>query len=324
MKHLDLFSGYGGFALAAQSMGWETIGFSEIDKYASSVLRYNFRGIKNYGNVCEIDFKQFNGEVDIISGGTPCVDLSVAGKRKGLAGKRSGLFFEFIRAITESRPKYFLWENVKGALSSNGGWDFARIQIEMEQAGYEVRWAVLNAKDYGVPQNRERVFIFGARGGCKSEILRIAGSTDKTLKELTQGVSDACRVYNPSGVGKSLKALGGGLGAKTGLYSVAVLAPDRVNKRQNGRRFKTDGEPNFTLTGQDRHGVYDGIKIRRLTPLEAERLMGLPDNWTKYGLDESGNRVEISDTQRYKMCGNGVVVPVIEYIYQNWILSKTM
>ena len=132
LKHLDLFSGYGGFTISAQKQGWDIIGFSEIDKYASAVLEYNFN-IKNYGNISDIDFRQFRGEVDIITGGTPCQDLSVAGKGKGLEGERSGLFFEFIRAITESEPTYFVWENVKGALSSSKGWDFARVQIEMEQ-----------------------------------------------------------------------------------------------------------------------------------------------------------------------------------------------
>jgi DNA (cytosine-5)-methyltransferase 1 len=107
MKHLDLFSGYGGFTIAAQKKSWDTIGHSEIDKYANAVLEYNFN-IKNYGSVCDIDFKQFRGEINIITGGTPCQDLSVAEKGAGLEGKRSGLFFEFIRALTESEATYFV------------------------------------------------------------------------------------------------------------------------------------------------------------------------------------------------------------------------
>lgn len=109
---------------------------------------------------------------------------------------------------------------------------------------------------------------------------------------------------------KTLKGLGGGLGAKTGLYAVPVLTPDRAEKRQNGRRMKDDGDPMFTLTGQDLHGVYDGYNIRRLTPKECERLQGFPDDWTKLGHDGVG----ISDTQRYKMCGNAVTTNVITSI----------
>ena len=107
----------------------------------------------------------------------------------------------------------------------------------------------------------------------------------------------------------------GGLGGKTGLYAIPVLTPDRLNKRQNGRRFKTDGEPSFTLTGQDIHGISDGMKIRRLTPTECERLQGFPDNWTQYGADGE----LISDTQRYKMCGNAVTTNVIQAIAERLI-----
>jgi site-specific DNA-cytosine methylase len=108
----------------------------------------------------------------------------------------------------------------------------------------------------------------------------------------------------------------GGLGAKTGLYAVPVLTPDRLEKRQNGRRFKTDGDPSFTLTAQDRHGVYDGNNIRRLMPIECERLMGLPDNWTLTGINEKGEEYRLSDSARYKLCGNGVVVNVVKAIIE--------
>ena len=112
------------------------------------------------------------------------------------------------------------------------------------------------------------------------------------------------RVYKSSGISSTIASQAGGLGAKTGLYAIPVLTPDRPNKRQNGRRFKEDGEPSFTLTGQDKHGIYDGMKIRRLTPLECERLQGFPDGWTE----------GISDSQRYKVLGNAVTVNVIEAI----------
>jgi site-specific DNA-cytosine methylase len=137
-------------------------------------------------------------------------------------------------------------------------------------------------------------------------------------KDNSRNFSQGQRVYATSGVASTLAGNAGGLGGKTGLYAIPhkstgriteenekvaipVLTPDRVEKRQNGRRFKTDGEPSFTLTGQDRHGVYDGYKIRKLTPKECERLQGFPDGWSE----------GISDTQRYKCLGNAVSVPVI-------------
>ena len=341
--------------------GVQTIGFSEIDKYASAVLKYHWPNIKNYGDITKIDWSEVP-DFDLLTGGSPCQDLSIAGNRAGLSGRRSGLFFEFMRAVREKQPKYFIWENVKGALSSQSGWDFTTVINEMAEAGYSLWWQVLNAKDFGVPQNRERIFVVGFRDGSPREIFFESRTNGKNLSEITQGVSDAQRIYNTDGLVKSQKALGGGQGAKTGLYAITrgrstedwkvgmvppsrrlgdkddikvvipVLTPDRLEKRQNGRRFKEDGEPSFTLTSQDKHGVYLPPRIRRLTPTECERLMGLPDGWTKYGLMpcpkdcphpqtlNCGHKTEISDSQRYKLCGNGVVVNVVEEIIKQLIL----
>jgi len=204
MKHFDLFSGYGGFTLALEKVyghnsinqgregnrknlssdgnisdiehgnrrteSAETIGFSEIDKYASAVLKHRWPNIKNYGDITKIDWSKVP-DFDLLTGGSPCQDLSIAGKRAGLEGNRSGLFYEYMRAVREKQPKYFIWENVKGALSSNKGFDFAAVLNEMAEAGYSLWWQVLNAKDFGVPQNRERIFVVGFRDGSPREIL---------------------------------------------------------------------------------------------------------------------------------------------------------
>jgi DNA (cytosine-5)-methyltransferase 1 len=428
LRHFDTFSGYGGFTISAQKLGWETVGFSEVDKYANAVLEYNFN-IKNYGDITKIKGEDLP-DVDIITGGSPCQDLSVAGKGAGLNGARSGLFFCFINLIKEKQPMYFVWENVKGALSSSRGWDFARVQIEMEQAGYDVWWQLINAKDFGVPQNRERIFAIGIRKGSGREVLFEQRESRQNPNKIVNTGHEGTNIFGTDGIATTQKALGGGQGAKTGLYAVPnksrrgqvivhnlqprspnrpsllknknaggsghlqredgitytvdtgctqgveivgniynsggengdvldprgisktiksgetstkgnvhsldanywkgsnnpnksrrsqiavpVLTPDRENKRQNGRRFKTDGEPSFTITGQDRHGVFNGMRIRRLTPTECERLMGLQDGWTAKGIID-GKEVDISDTQRYKMCGNGVVVNCVDYIYK--------
>jgi len=214
MKYFETFAGVGGFSLGIQNAygifnemeQWgcrqteneleaslpmsiskpherqhaTCIGFSEIDKYASQVLKYQFPNIKNYGDIKEINWNTVP-DFDLLVGGSPCQDLSIAGKRAGLAGERSGLFDEYIRALKEKKPKYFIWENVKGALSSNGGWDFARVQIEMAEAGYELWWQVLNATDFGIPQNRKRIFVIGFRGERPREVFFERGAGEKVV-----------------------------------------------------------------------------------------------------------------------------------------------
>jgi DNA (cytosine-5)-methyltransferase 1 len=357
MKHLDLFSGYGGFTIPAKKYGMETIGFSEIDKYTIQVLNYHYPNIKNYGDITKIKGEDLP-TVDIVTGGSPCQDLSVAGKGAGLNGSRSGLFFHFIRLIKEKQPTYFVWENVKGAFSSSRGWDFARVQIEMEQAGYDVRWQLLNAKDFGVPQNRERIFAIGVRKGSGREILFEQRESEQNLefvggtghrkewlkdgKRKSRNFSQGDRVYSPEGIAPSQNANGGGLGAKTGLY--AIRPSGDVDKRKynfkeesgtlssnptsdnlpmvaipnsNGNvhsldanYWKGSNNPNKSRRSQ----IFEDMRIRRLTPTECERLMGLEDGWTARGITD-GKEVDISDTQRYKMCGNGVVVNCVDYIY---------
>lgn len=379
LKHFDLFSGYGGFSLALENIyehnsivrtttngkintekhsslfesgneerGQRTIiiGFSEIDKYASSVLKYHWPKIKNYGNIEKINWSEVP-DFDIVTGGSPCQDLSVAGKQKGLAGERSGLFFQFIRCLKEKQPEYFIWENVKGALSSTNGWDFARVQIEFSEAGYNVWWQVLNAKDFGVPQNRERIFAVGVRRGSPREIFfekrnsgenTMENDTDEIYKQ-TQKLSDAFRIRNTEGVSATLKGLGGGMGAKTGLYAILDKKGKQKHKKvastltgggHSGRnhsdmdliaktiRVGGSKSPYGSKQNWDSYEIQGSV--RRLTPTECERLMGLPDDWLKYGIDEKGNKIEISDSQKYKMAGNGVVVPVVEEVIKNLIL----
>lgn len=313
MTYFEAFAGVGGFSTGIHRAdpSAECVGFSEIDKYASAVLEYHYPKTKNYGDISKINWSEVP-DFDLLVGGSPCQDLSIAGKRAGLQGSRSGLFEHYVRALKEKKPQHFIWENVKGALSSNGGRDFAVVLDSLAEAGYSLWWQVLNAKDFGVPQNRERIFVVGSRTGSPREILFERGIGGKTIEQLSvQGTPDAFRVFNPSGLGRTLKGLGGGTGAKTML--IPTLTVNREKKRQNGRRFKEYGDPMFTLTGQDQHGVTDGLRIRRLTPTECERLMSWPDGHTKYG-NFDGEVKEISDSQRYKMCGNGVVSEVVRAI----------
>lgn len=337
MRWLSLFSGIGGFDLALRNKGHEIVGACEIDGHARRIYARHFKGVKIYEDVTKIkpeDLPEFDG----IVAGFPCQTFSVAGNRLGFEDTRGTLFFEIARIAKQKRPKLLLLENVKGLLSHDRGRTFATILGALDELGYDAEWQVINSK-YFVPQNRERIFIVGhLRGAGTRKILPLGiTSQEPDERDATEQIAStlqcpgkSCgnykgmnmiqvgnidqkdhnsiwgRVYDPAGISSTLNAHGGGLGAKTGLYVVPVLTPDRKSKRQNGRRFKEDGDPSFTLTAQDKHGIYDGTRIRRLTPLECERLQGFPDNWT------SG----ISDTQRYKCIGNAVTVPVIEHILE--------
>jgi DNA (cytosine-5)-methyltransferase 1 len=268
------------------------------DNVSGETTKDNFQGVKNYGDITTIDPTTIP-DFDLFCGGFPCQAFSIAGKRKGFDDTRGTLFFDIARILKEKRPKHLLLENVKGLLSHDSGRTFQTILRTLSDLGYGVEWQVLNAKDFGVPQNRERVFIIGHLGGFSGrQVFPIRGDNEET-KNTTHPTIDA-NYYK-------------GHSNQRRVMAVPVLTPDRPEKRQNGRRFKENGDPSFTLTGQDKHGVYDGYKIRRLTPKECERLMGLPDDWTSKG-DFDGEIKEISDTQRYKLCGNGVVVNVVEYI----------
>lgn len=317
MRYFSMFSGIGGFEKGIDQAGATgiCIGYSEIDKYAIKVYERNFSGHRNYGNATAINAADLP-DFDLLVGGFPCQAFSVAGKRLGFNETRGTLFFDIARILKDKRPRHFVLENVKGLLSHDSGKTFTTIIRVLTDLGYLAEWQVLNSKNFGVPQNRERVYIVGHLGNeCGRKVFPISGQHDENtgkdeVREIhpifkeTEKLSDAFRIRPTSGSATTLKGLGGGMGAKTGLYAIPVLTPDRPEKRQNGRRFKEDGDPSFTLTGQDKHGVYDGMSIRRLTPLECERLQGFPDNWT------AGE----SDTQRYKMCGNAVTVNTVEAV----------
>ena len=380
MRYLDLFSGIGGFTLGIQQAyeklsnevefrgcgqekdNLETtmplsisqpnkrqyptcIGYSEIDKYAIQIYEKHFNH-KNYGDITTIIPNELP-DFDLLVGGFPCQAFSIAGKRGGFDDTRGTLFFDIARICADKRPKDILLENVKGLLSHNGGRTFQTIIGVLTDLGYFVEWQVLNSKNFGVPQNRERVFIRGHLGGEPRRKVFPIGEDDEvsdreneprerrtqakhstTVREGMGGKADSTfvkgikvegylsgekwnrfhessrRVYDKKGISPAIPTSAGGGHMPKLKETRAVLTPDRPTKRQNGRRMKDNGEPSFTLTSQDKHGVYDGMKIRRLTPTECERLQGFPDGWTE----------GLSDTQRYKTLGNAVTVNVIREI----------
>ena len=201
--------------------------------------------------------------------GFPCQDISIAGKQRGFKGNRSSLFFRVTNILKqlkeEDRPNYLFIENVRNLISINRGYDFARFLVELAECGYNAEWQILNSKHHGVPQNRERIFIIGHFGNrSRSRIFPIAGTgTKNSIKQIGQytqnsdrGNPSPYRVYSGTGISPCLTTRGISNNKATGTaVALPVLIPERAIKRQNGRRFKENGEPAFTLTAQDRHGV---------------------------------------------------------------------
>lgn len=328
MKFIDFFAGIGGFRRGMELAGHECVGFCEFDKFATAsytsmhlitqeqreflskmplkqrqkeILKEEYRNGEWYANDIRRVYAGDIPRADCWCFGFPCQDISVAGKQLGFQGNRSSLFFRVMYLIgqleEENRPTYLFVENVKNLLSVNGGWDFARLLVEMEQRGYDAEWQVLNSKDFGVPQNRERCFIIGhLRGRSTAKVFpveRADGENSIQIMGHRDGYRRNTQVFAPDGITETLDTgQGGGRGHHVALpcfidlcnsgtettsvarclqaryqkgygtykaqnsgIAIPVLTPDRAEKRQNGRRFKEDGEPMFTLTGQDRHGV---------------------------------------------------------------------
>jgi len=408
MRLLDLFSGIGGFHKGFEQAGYEFewTGFSEIDKYASAVYKHRFPNAKELGDISAIrPERDLPDHIDILCGGFPCQAFSMAGKRKGFDDTRGTLFFEIARLlrhyIDTGKPiNHFVLENVKGLLSHDNGRTFAVIYGVLTDLGYTVECQLLNTK-WVLPQNRERIYIVGHIGsGSRSKVFPI---TEDDKRHYEEQLSRTQAKGQGQGVQHTQDRRGCAL-PRDGQVK-AVLTPNRVEKRQNGRRMKEDGEPMFTLTGQDQHGVmvkeatskgyavaqegdsinfcnpnsktrrgrvgkgiaqtldtgmeqatihpnkikilgnlkgqgghechnvhstqgiapsvrenhgkttmvYKQPAIRRLTPIECERLQGFPDQWTSKG-NLNGKVVDISDTQRYKQCGNAVSVPIVQLV----------
>lgn len=291
MKFIDFFAGIGGFRRGMELAGHECVGFCEFDKFATAsyismhlltdeqrkaledipikkrqkeILKEEYRNGEWYANDIRRVYAGDIPKADCWCFGFPCQDISVAGKQAGFQGNRSSLFFRVMYLVgqlkEEDKPTYLFIENVKNLLSVNGGWDFARLLIEMEQWGYDAEWQVLNSKDFGVPQNRKRCFIIGhLRGRSTSKIFPIEGTDGKNSVSLklfgciNGRNSQRERVYDSGGLSPTISTVPDGKTEPK--IAIPVLTPDRAEKRQNGRRFKEDGEPMFTLTSQDRHGV---------------------------------------------------------------------
>ena len=329
INQLDLFSGIGGFHLGFERAGYKVNSyFSEVDTHAIAVYKHQFKDSTYVGSVTDVRGGELP-RIDLITFGSPCQDFSQAGSRRGLTGDRSILIAEAIRLIGECRPRVFIWENVKGAFSSNDGADFAAIlQAFVNIGGYRLEWQLLNTSWF-LPQNRERVYLVGhlaeARGdwgGVFPIGKGIRTNTGTRVKAIghrgtggqqgiiysEQGDSptiSACSYKDPI---KIKSATSTGYDLATEGDSINLTAINSTTRR--GRVGKQTAQTLDTLCEQ---AAIQDYRIRRLTPIECERLQGFLDNHTQYG-NYDGEVKEMSNTQRYKQCGNAVTVDVVQAI----------
>jgi DNA (cytosine-5)-methyltransferase 1 len=287
MVLLELFSGIGGFGKGLEDAGFSfgKMYFSEIDKHAIANYKHHFKHAQYLGKVENV-LQSGIERPDIITFGSPCQDFSVAGRRKGMSGQRSSLISQAIAAVSHFQPDVFIWENVKGAFTSNNGEDFwAIIQAFADIGGYECEWQLVNTS-WVLPQNRERIYFvghFSEHFRNWHEIFPFSQSSD---------VIEKANAANTNGIKAPLCGT--------------------ISTRFGGRPTDT-----FVLMKPERNVALDylinGKQVRRFTEIECERLQGFPDDWTRFG-DYDGIVREISSTQRHKLIGNAASKVMVELI----------
>ena len=318
LRYLSLFSGIEAATVAWKPLGWEPVAFCEYSPFPSAVLNHHYPGIKNFGDITQIkesDIKAL-GKIDLVVFGSPCQDLSVCGNREGFNGEKSGLFRTAIKiikwCIKHCETRFALWENVVGSFSSNEGRDFSEVlsslcgaKLEKPQkwstsgAAYGkrglVEWCVFDAQYFGVPQRRRRVFVFADFGEWSNR-------QPIFLNERNQAfLSESCDEEGNKNVSEIQESIG------------VLASPSKVFNTLLASHGRTQFSANQDLRGAY-HVCYPASgKVRRLTPLECDRLMGFPDNYTQIPWFAKP-LVECPDSHRIAAIGNSMAVPVMEFI----------
>jgi DNA (cytosine-5)-methyltransferase 1 len=338
MHHISLFAGMGGFDLGFHRAGIPTAGWSEIDKHAASLMRYHYPEAEELGDVTGIDGRPLGSTGTVLSGGFPCQDVSVAGRQEGLSGQRSGLFFDFARLAGESGAEWITVENVPGLLTSNRGRDFGTVIGTLEDIGYSLAWRVLDARYFGVAQRRRRVFIVGHRGNNWRPPGQVLDLPACSAGNPAAGITP--RALLAGDTAESVGSDGGGTSRRVtfakGRRAMSPTDHETWVERDFSPTlnvFDNTGEGRATVltvnaltaNGLGGGGPDDNLAqaghlqattsgVRRLTPVECERLQGFPDGWSENGTQPNGAEKPLSDSARYKLTGNAVCANVAWWI----------
>jgi DNA (cytosine-5)-methyltransferase 1 len=324
-------------------MGWKPLAFSEIEKFPSEVLKHHYPDVPNLGDMTKFKEWDFGStRLDLLVGGTPCQAFSVAGLRKGLDDPRGNLALTYVAILNKFRPKWCVWENVPGVLSSNGGKDFGSFLTALGELGYGWAYRVLDAQYFGVAQRRKRVFVVGYIGDWESaakvlfESESLSGNTKQSRKErketsrgfvpsIANCLQTTCNDYSRAdgfnmiafensrrdtvrtfnNISNTLQAAMGTGGGNIPCVSYSLQGSGATSKSANGSGWNE--EKSFTLNVIDVHGVASNMAVRRLTEIECERLQGFPDNYTNI-------KENCPSGSRYKALGNSMAVPVMKWI----------
>ena len=392
MRYATVCSGVEACSVAWEPLGWQPVFFSEIEDFPSEVLKTHYPSVPNHGDMTNFEEWGYErGAIDVICGGTPCQSFSVAGLRRGLSDNRGNLALTFCRMVDQLRPKYFIWENVAGCLSSNGGRDFGSITGAMAEFGYSFGWRVLDAQYFGVPQRRRRVFLVGCASGQPEHIRQIlfepesgrrnSAKSQETRQDFARNTRDGTEVfdfqrigqYGTKGLGSTcmardykdskdlvvyechhndsrVKELGqtcqtvtsrwgtGGNNVPLVSFSSNMSEPDVLENiaptvkvggsgcsnppavaygvrtsytKSNGWGIQENRTHTLDASGGT-HTVATEKLVRRLTPIEVERLQGFPDDYTN--IPWRGKTAP--DSRRYKAMGNSMAVPVMRWLGQ--------
>ncbi len=291
----SFFSGIGGFDLGFDRAGFKIVLQCEIEKYCNTILQNHWPKVKRFTDIKGVT----DADVpvcDVWTGGFPCQDVSVArmGPRAGLKGKRSGLFFEFARLLEGGRPRVLVIENVPGLLSSHGGRDFGVVIRTLADLGYGVGWRVLNSRYFGVPQSRQRVYVVA----CHQD----GQGPGQILFESERGKGDASESQSNG------KALVSPFKTSFGDPRRGPIVPGIAYCLYacSARHTGTDWSRTYV--------TYPAGRIRRLLPIECERVQGFPDDWTLVPSNNGYGDSDKVDSLRYHAIGNAVTVPVAEWL----------
>ena len=310
MKYGSVCSGIEAASVAWHHLGWEAQWFSEIEHFPSEVLKYRFPTVENLGDMTKLTSNEtFKAStIDLLVGGTPCQSFSVAGLRRGLADPRGNLMLTFLSLADAKKPRWIVWENVVGVLSSNGGKDFGTFLGALGELGYGFAYRVLDAQYFGVAQRRRRVFVVGYLGDW-----RVAAAVLFERESLQRDIKPSRK--------KRQEVTADAQGSVGEAGDAQPIAVDTYNQTVNERTSQTIGS---SASDVNHYGaVMHSMAIRRLTPKECERLQGFPDDWTQIPY-RNKPADQCPDGPRYKACGNSMAVPVMRWIGERIQLIDTI